>query len=326
MEMNGNIPPVAPPVRGCAMTQLVPAQGIRLKSVLVATDFSEASRKPLQHAITVARHYGARFYLAHIVSSLGFTLAGPDVIVAATEAARKDALQLEHELSERGSLSGLQHEVIVRQGNVWDELEKIISEKDIDLVVIGTHGRRGLGKLLLGSVAEQIFRHARCRVLTVGPGCFPDSPIEKTARPILFATDFSAASLHALPYAISIANERRTKLLLMHVVPEVPMPPGFHWCTADDVTRMREKARVDSILRLTELIPPHTKCVIEPEFVVEFGQPSEQILRAAETLEPELIAMGLNHSRHSPTAADMPWATAYETVCAANCPVLTVRN
>jgi nucleotide-binding universal stress UspA family protein len=308
------------------MTQLSAQQALHLKSVLVATDFSEASGKALQHALTIARHYGATCYLAHIVSSLGFTLAGPDVVVAATEAACHDALELEHELTERGALTGVAHEMMVREGNVWAELEKIIREKDIDLVVIGTHGRHGLGKLLLGSVAEQIFRHAPCRVLTVGPGCLQDSPIEKTVRPVLFATDFSDASLRALPYAVSIANERRTRLLLMHVVRVVPLPAGLRWCTAEDVTRLRDGARAESIVRLTQLIPPQLKCVVEPEFAVEFGEPSEEILRAAETLEPELIVMGLNRSRHITAAAHMPWATAYDVACAANCPVLTVRN
>src|SRR5208283_2037009 len=154
---------------------LVAATGdILLKSVLVATDFSEASDKALRHALAIARHYGAKLYLTHVVSSLGFTLVGPDAVVAATEAVCRDARQLEEDLVQRGALAGLSHEVIVRQGKVWEELEEVIREERVDLVVLGTHARRGLGKLVLGSVAEHIFRHAGCLVLTVGPGSLQD--------------------------------------------------------------------------------------------------------------------------------------------------------
>jgi Universal stress protein family len=73
-------------------------------------------------------------------------------------------------LLKNGNLAGLQYEFIIREGNVWEQLEFIIQEKHIDAVVVGTHRREGLGRLMLGSVAEQIFRQANCLVLTVGPG------------------------------------------------------------------------------------------------------------------------------------------------------------
>jgi len=155
---------------------LVAATGdIELKSVLIATDFSEASEKAIRHALAIARHYGAKLYLAHVVSSLAYTLVGPDAVVAATDAVSRDARQLEDHLVRIGTLAGLPHEIVVRQGIVWEELEAIVRQEQVELVVIGTHARRGLGKLLLGSVAEQVFRHSECLVLTVGPGSLPDS-------------------------------------------------------------------------------------------------------------------------------------------------------
>ena len=313
---------------GVHMSLVAPAVDIRVKSVLIATDFSEASEKPLRHALAIARHYGAKFYLAHVVSSLGYTLVGPDAVSAATEAVWRDARQLEGDLVQSGALAGLRHEVIICQGDVWEELEKVVTQEHVDLVVIGTRGRRGLGKLLLGSVAEQIFRHANCLVLTVGPGSFREAPIEGTRaiRPFLFATDFGGASLHALPYAISSANQFATKLVLLHVVPEVPMPEGFHWYTAGDLMQMRENARMASLWRLEELTSQNTDLAVKPEFMVEFGLPGEKILQVAETLKADAIIMGLHRSTHIGTASHMPWATAYEVVCGAGCPVLTVRN
>jgi nucleotide-binding universal stress UspA family protein len=312
------------------MPLVAPAVDIQLKSVLIAADFSEASEKPLRHALAIARHYGAKFCLAHVVSSLGLMLVGPDAVNAATEAVWRDARRLEDNLAKRGTLAGLRHEVIVRQGDLWLELEKIIDQEHVDMVVIGTHGRHGLGKLVLGSVAEQIFRHADCLVLTVGPGSFQDAPVDgsRVIRPFLFATDFGVASRHALPYAISFANHFRTKLVLLHVVPPVPMPEGFHWCTAGDLMQMRENARIASLRKLEELTQNAT-LEVRPEFVVEFGSAkptSETILETAHNLKADSIIMGLHRSAHIGATSHMPWATAYEVVCGAGCPVLTVRN
>ena len=304
-----------------------PAVEIDLKSVLIATDFSEASEKPLRHALAIARHYGAKFYLVHVVSSLGFTLVGPDAVSAAVEADWRDARHLENNLVQSGALASLRHEVIVRKGDIWEELETVIRQEQVDLVVIGTHARRGLGKLLLGSVAEQIFRHADCLVLTVGPGSFQEAPLDGTRaiRPFLFATDFSEASLHAFPYAISSANQFGAKLVLLHVVPEVSMAETHGWHTPGDLMQMQEKARTTNLRRLEELVWQNTKLAVKPEYVVEFGSPSEGILQAAATFNADAIILGLHRSAHIGAASHMPWATAYEVVCGSSCPVLTVR-
>jgi nucleotide-binding universal stress UspA family protein len=304
------------------------AVDVQLKSVLVATDFSKASEKPLRHAIAIARHYGAKFYLANVISSLGLTIAGPDAVFAVTEAVSKDARRLEDDLVRRGALEGVRHEVIIRQGEIWGELEKVVRQEHVDLIVIGTHGRRGLRKLILGSVAEQIFRHAECPVLTVGPGSGQESLFEGTRaiRPFLFATDFGEASLHALPYAVSSANQFGAKLVLLHVVPKVPMPEGIHRCTAGDLIQMRENARLASLRRLNGLVSHNTELAVKPDLVVEFGLPSEKILETAGTFKVDSIIMGLHRSAHVGTASHLPWATAYEVVCGARCPVLTVRS
>jgi len=310
------------------MTFVASNGDIHLKSVLIATDFSEASEKASRHALAIARHYGAKLYLAHVVSSLGFTLVGPDAVNLATEIVSRDARELENRLVQSGALTGLPHEVIVRQGNVWDELDKVIEQEQIELVVIGTHARRGLGKLLLGSVAEHIFRHAGCLVLTVGPGSLQDSPVgsARAIRPFLFATDFSEASLHALQYAISSANHFGTKLVLLHVVSEIPMPEGVTRPSASDVIEMREKARLSSLRRLEELVSQKPKLAVMPEFVVEFGAPAEKILLTANRFKSDAIILGLHHSTRAGSASHIPWAIAYEVVCRAGCSVLTVRN
>ena len=303
------------------------SRDVGVKSVLIATDFSSASDKPLRHALAVARCYGAKFYLVHVVSSIGFTIAGRDACSAACQAACRDAHQLEDELIESGVLAGVRHEVIVRQGEVWEELDKVIRQEQVDLVVIGTHGRVGIRKLILGSVAEQIFRHADCMVLTVGPGASPEAPIDshRSIRPFLFATDFGAASLHALPFAISSANRFGAKLILLYVAPEV-VPVQDGWITASDVICARENARMTNLQRLEKLSRQNIEIKITPECRVEFGVPDEMILYTAASLNADVIIMGLHRSAHIGAASHMPWATAHSVVRRANCSVLTVRS
>ncbi len=292
-----------------------------LKSVLVATDFSDASRQPLAHGLAVARHYGAKFYLAHVVSGFGYTLTGPDALEAASGAAERDLLQLEQQLLESDSLKGIEHESIVSKGVVWEELQSIISQNHIDLVVVGTHGRRGLGRIVLGSVAEDVFRHANCLVLTVGPNSCTFN-FGKTNPKFLFATDFGEGSLRALPHAISFANHLRAKLIFLHVVPVAPVPehPSL------DVLRMRDAARMACLRRLEQLPTNEEELALPPEYLVHFGRPSERILQSALKLKADLIFMGLRRSMHVVAAPQTHWATAYEMVCGASCPVLTVRT
>lgn len=310
------------------MLPIVPAVSVRLRSVLVATDFSKASAKSLRHAVAIARHYSAKLYIAHVVSSPGFSLGGPEARVAAIEAARRDVEEIENALAQSGALSGLRHESIIRQGDVWKELDKLATQEQVDLMVVGTHGRRGLRKALFGSVAEQVFRHANCPVLTVGPGSFQEPPVESTSLvwPALFATDFGDASLHALPHAVSLANHFGVKLVLLHVVSPIEISGHLHWHTRGDFMHTRGNVRMASLRQLHKLLPQNIEMAVEPEFVVEFGSPSEGILRAAENLQADAIIMGLHRSVHVDMASHNLWATAQDVVCGATCPVLTVRS
>lgn len=310
------------------MESVAPAVDTRIKSVLVATDLSETSDKPLRHALAIAHHYGAKLYLGHVVSSLGYTMAGSEAVRLASEAAARDMEHLRDWLIENGSLQDLEYECIVRQGDAWRQLESIIQEKNVDLVVTGTHGRHALGKLLLGSVAEQIFRSADCRVLTVGPCALQDSPLEKTRpfRCFLFATDFGARSLRALADAIGFANQFGVKLILLHVAPAIPIPESFHWSrTTNDVKELQKDAR-EAALKRFENIARNAVFSVRPEFQVKFGPTGETILQAAHTVGADLIVMGLNRTRHTDSFSHLPGTIAYQVVCAARCPVLTIRS
>src|ERR1035441_1517166 len=115
-------------------------------------------------------------------------------------------------------LMGLPHEDIVERGPIQEVITDLIRWNNIDLLVLGTHGRGGLNKFLLGSVAEELFRTATCPVLTVGAKVPQPQENSLTTCSVLFPTDFDEPSRPALPYAISIANKNAGRLILLHVV------------------------------------------------------------------------------------------------------------
>ena len=298
----------------------------RVRSVLIAYDFSEASQKPLHHAIAIARHFEAKLHVAYVVSSIGYVIAGPGASQLASEGGQRAVRQLEADLLKSGALSGLQYDLILREGNVWEQLECIVREKHVDAVVVGTHARAGLGRLALGSVAEQVFRQADCLVLTVGPGS-KHSLMETKGAPHLFllATDFGPASLHALPYAASFANRFGAKLVVLQVLPPAPIPEGFHWSTTGDLTQIREQAEMASRTQFQKLILPNVPDETAIEFMVKFGITSDQILLACHTLKADLLILGLNRTKHIETTSHLPWSMAHKIVCGASCPVLTMK-
>jgi nucleotide-binding universal stress UspA family protein len=301
---------------------------VGIKSVLVAYDFSDVSRKPLDHALSIARHFRAKVYIAYIISSIGYEIAGPEATQLAYEGSMRDAERLETRLVESGVLRNLEYEFMVREGNVWDQLKSIVQQKHIDAVVIGTHARQGLGRLVLGSVAEQIFRQADCLVLTVGPGSHDQSLIVRNGAigPFLFATDFGSASLKAFTYAASFAHHFRTKLVVLNVLPVAPIPESFHWSRTGDLAEMRKRAELESRKLFEQLVVSHVHGDAAVEFVVSFGMPKEQILETCHRLKADLLVLGLNASTHAETASHLPWTVAHEIVFGARCPVLTLKK
>jgi len=309
------------------MRSAASALDLDLKSILLAHDLSSASVTPLHQALSIARHYEAKLYIAHIVSAAPFLIAGPEALELGYESACRDMQQLKRELRENGSLNGLEHEFILGRGCVSDELEAIISQTPIGLVVLGTHGRRGLDKLILGSVAEEVFREAQCPVLTVGPRSYREGRVEFAGeiRTYLFATDFSEPSLLALPHAVSFAKRSKARLILLHVIPASPIRQASGRYGVSEVLLTRENARMACVRRLEQSVSWDEQEQIEIEFLVQIGTPTEIILQVALERRVDLIILGLRRAPFVGVLAHRPWPTAYEIVCGAGCPVLTLR-
>src|SRR5712691_9459440 len=194
---------------------------ITLKNILFATDFSQAADAAAPIAIQIARRYGAKVYGVHVNRCDDYTASAPNAWAAMAEAAEKEAKEDAGRLNEQ--LQGIEHEVVIGEGNIREVVSNLIKAKEIDLVVLGTRGRTGLEKALLGSVAEQILRQSPCPVLTVGPHANPWSDEYVKMREIVYATDLGTDSPVAAPYAISLAQENQEQLGLLHVM-EKPKP------------------------------------------------------------------------------------------------------
>ncbi len=287
---------------------------ITLRNILVATDFSSASEAALAHALSIARRYDSQLYVAHVIRPDVYQLVPPEALTMAIEQTRRYAEEQMADLLVSGRLRGIPHQVLLGQGQLWPVLSEMTEEHDIDLVVVGTHGRTGVKKLLLGSVAEEVFRMSTRPVLTVGPGVSGEASAGGELHRILYATDFTLHSERALAYTFSLAQEHQAHLTLMHVVKETGgISP-------------HNRARLEQLFtrQLEEMAPQGADLWCEPAFLVEFGTPADGILKVAGEQQADLVVLGVRRS--ATFAGHLPPATAYKVVCQAHCPVLTVRG
>jgi len=301
---------------------------IAVKNVLFATDFSGCSEAALPYATAICRRFGSTLHTAHVLSdtSLLMVTGGVDYVSMSTiyEDAHTEAKEKLDQISDL--LEGIPHRNYVRHGQVWKNLAGIIEENHIDLIIVGTHGRSGLGKLLLGSVAEDILRHASCPVLTVGPKVSGHpklpafrkrgrdlAPLELELREIVFATNFDQDSVLVAQEAVSLAQEFCSRLTLVHVI--------------EDYSHLgsRPGPIEESVVRLKSLIPNDAALQYPPEPVLEFGHASKCILKVASDREADMIVLGARTSAEVGTM-HLPWSTAHDVIAQAHCPVLTIRG
>lgn len=137
--------------------------------ILVPTDGSPAATAALDHAMNLAETYGARLHTLYVVDAGSFASidAGSDMVVDALEEEGNRAVE---EIRERAEAAGIETETHVDSGTAYRSILDYIDAEDVDLVVMGTHGRRGVERFLLGSVTERVVRSADVPVLTVRAG------------------------------------------------------------------------------------------------------------------------------------------------------------
>jgi nucleotide-binding universal stress UspA family protein len=293
-----------------AERSMVPA--VQVRRILYATDFSDASRAALPLVSAIARQYGSKVYIAHIWSPLPYSMVTPESASTLEDGQERQAQTKAGELHASAELAGLRTAVIVEPGDPVEQLNRIVCEQNIDLVVLSTHGRTGWKHLVMGSVAEELFRNLTCPVLTVGP-CFSKWFSEESQlRSILFPTDLSEESRSVFPYLASLASEYKSDLTVMHVLPE-------ETGTNPDARRLAEPLRKE----MEAMFSPHISSRCRAQFVIEFGDTAKSILIIAEGRNVDLIGMAVRKAL--PISTHFRNTTAYRVVLGAQCPVLTCR-
>ena len=294
--------------------QVHPEKRVKISNILALTDFSKDSERALDYALALARAYDARIYLTHVITPDPFAYAEPGYAEITYEKVKQAAEQGIADILISGKLRGLAHEVLLEEGNLWQVVQQLIRKHEIDLVVAGTHGRGEMKKVLLGSVAEEIFRQANCPVLTVGPAIVAGAAKETEFKNILFATNYGKAADRALSYALSLAQEHAAKLTLLHVIEDA--------AAHTDEGLRRQQGHFIGMLK--EMVPEGSENWCKPEFRATFGAATEEILNMAQETKADLIVMGAKAS--TSFAGHAPLTIAYTVAAHARCPVLTVRG
>jgi nucleotide-binding universal stress UspA family protein len=292
------------------------SERIGLKNILFLTDFSEPSSIALPYAAMIARAYGAKVTALYVAVPSAYTYMTPEMSTTLLDA-QEDAAKTEMARVE-AELAGLPREVIIERNiGVWPVLTDLLPEREIDLIVLGTHGRTGIKKAVFGSTAEEIFRRTTVPVLTIGPAVRRSARNGGRFQCVLFATDFNSVSNVAASYAISLAQENQSRLVLLHVLP-APKPGK---------NKLVELSVAEALHRIVDLLPLDAELWCRPETMVEHGEPGDQILATAERCGADLIVLGVRGlDTLTGLVTRVERATAYEVVAHAPCPVLTVRG
>jgi nucleotide-binding universal stress UspA family protein len=294
---------------------------LECKLILCPIDFSEFSVMAYHHALSLAEHYRAKLVAQHIVElwrypSVAFT-ASAGLYEEFCQAVREGGKEQLQEFVKDHSHDKIQPELVVHRGIAPDSILSFAQAQKADLIVMGTHGRRGYDRLMLGSVTDRVMRRAPCPVLAV---CKPphDSMAAGKERGhvhhlsrILFCADFSENSERAMNYAISATAESDAERTLLQVLEEVPSPAKT------------EEATAAATEQLDKLIPPEGRKTLKIKTAVRIGKPYRQIIQLALEAQIDLVIMGVCGRG----ALDLAvfGSTTYRVMQLGPCPVLAVH-
>jgi nucleotide-binding universal stress UspA family protein len=290
---------------------------LKIAKILCPVDFSEFSKTAFEYAVSFASRYEARLYVQHVIEPVTalFTyenLPGWRELYAEFRAGAEEALG---DLTAVAVAKGVQPETCLQVGNPADLILKLARKEAVDLIVMGSHGRRGLDRLLTGSVTERVLRKAHCPVLAVQKPVHDllrrEPGHDLTIRKILLPSDFSEHARQALAYALSLAKEYHAQLTLLHVLEEI----------ARDKELQSETARL--VREMEAVLPPDARSGCEITSVVRLGKPYWEIIQLATESQTDLIVMG-GRGRGALDLAVFG-STTYRVLQLAPCPVLSVH-
>ncbi len=296
--------------------------------ILATTDFSAASRTGVQYAISLAEKIGAAVELLHVVEPHSWASGlGSGVPVRDDSAMVASARAQLATMAKGGAKAGVPvtGSVSVQSGNAFHAITTVAREHVAELIVIATHGYTGLERVLLGSTAERVVRHAPCPVLTVPLNYRPGRigrPSAFRLRKILVPLDFSNLANDALPYATLLAAKLGAEVILLHVVEKFPIDYLLGGGLTNEVfVPMMKQAEAD-LEGIAQSLDDLAKFKISTS--VREGSPYEEICHAAKALEVDLVVL----TTHGYTGLKQFWlgSTAERVVRHSPCPVMSVRE
>jgi nucleotide-binding universal stress UspA family protein len=293
----------------------------RISNVLVPIDFSETSKKAMFYAAHLASMFTAKLTAAHIIPDFNafnysYPFAGdPAEFEAKALAETKRLLPEEIPANYRDQLHT---QTIAKCGDIREELLGIVTDEKVDLVVMGTHGRRSLARHLLGSVTEGLLRRVPVPILTIshrGTQQHADSPFTVPFRRILYATDLSEEGLSGgLHYCTDLARTLGARLTLLHVM-HLPETPAF-----DDEATLQAQRMGD----LHKAVQREHGEDLHVTTEVLRGTPHREILKYAESAETDLIVINLQSK--GLLERTLLGSTAERVIRSAHIPVLSIPS
>jgi nucleotide-binding universal stress UspA family protein len=288
-----------------------------MRRILCPVDFSECSVMAFEYAVSLADRFGAELHVQHTIELWSDPVNVPPTSVF--DERRRLLLQEGEARLDRfiqaQSHRSVQHKRYVKVGLAADHILETAKEQAIDRIVMGTHGRRGLDRLMLGSVTERVLHHAPCPVLVVRKSLRDSADSDRPGhafpfRRILCCTDFSDLSEKALEHAVSLTKEYGAELVLIHVLDE-------------HVDASATVERTDSATLQLEQRLSAVSC--DPGTVktaVRLGRAYQQIIQAATEINTDLVVVGAR-GRNALDAAVFG-STAYRVIQLGPCPVLVI--
>lgn len=296
---------------------------VEFTRVLCPVDLSDLSMRALAHAAAIARWYGATLTVLHVVPSFEprqvRTGAIGDAVQFVQPMSREEVVRQLREAVRASGLDAPHATMAAEEGDAAATIVDRAAALHADLLVLGTHGRSGVDRLLLGSVAEKVLRKAPCAVLTVPPraGDTPQAPVE--FKSILCAVDFSPSSLLALGFALDLARQAGGRLTMLHAI---------EWLAEDDIARtdvlaLRDELKERARMRLREAVRGESRTWSEITETVTMGRAHREILHHAEASRADLVVMGAQG--RGGAGRLLFGSTTEQVVRAAGCPLLTAR-
>jgi nucleotide-binding universal stress UspA family protein len=243
--------------------------------------------------------------------------AFPSAYIEISQELRTHAEQQLRDFAKTHTRGGVLPECSVHDGDVASVILDVAEAQTVSLIVMGTHGLRGIDRALLGSVTDKVLRKAHCPVLAVRKPAHDlvaqaGAPDVIPLQRVLCCTDFSDQSEQALKYAVSLATEYGGELTLLHVLEGVAESADIE----DEIGKA--KASLEKCLSL------ETGKNCKTKTLVRIGSPYQQILELALESQPDLIVMGVRGRN----ALDLAvfGSTTYRVVQLGPCPVLVVHT